>query len=134
MRSCRRFTFAMLGVALLLGGAAGCSDDSPTADNAPMISQLRVDGAIRATGDAGLVGIRFDYVDPDRDVRSFVFALEGGGAATNSLSDATGNTGTVSVQQTVTLPPAGTEVTFSVFVLDGRGNRSNTLTGTFVAP
>jgi hypothetical protein len=129
----KRFPFLSIGVALLVA-AAGCSDSSPTADDAPTISQLRVDGALRAAGDIGLVGIRFDYMDPDRDVANVVFTLAGGAAATNPLSGATGSSGTATVQQTVSLPPAGTEVTFTVSVLDRRGNRSNTLTGSFVAP
>ena len=134
MRNCKRFPFLLIGAALVVGAAAGCSDDGPTADNTPTISQLRVDGALRASGDVGLVGIRFDYIDPDRDVTNVVFATAGGAAATNPLSGVTGESGTATVQQTVALPPAGTEVTFTVYVVDRRGNRSNTLTGSFVAP
>lgn len=124
---------ALVLAAVVAGGTTGCSD-SPTRDDAPTIAQLRVQGALRVSGDTGVVGLSFDYVDPDRDINRVVFSTGGGNSATNLLSDATLQSGTVSIQQAVTLPAPGTEVAFTVFVFDRRGNRSNELTGTFVAP
>lgn len=134
MRKGKQLSGLVVAAAVIVGGAAGCSDDSPTAGNAPMISQLRVDGALRVSGDIGIVNFRFDYIDPDRDISRFVFTLEGRNAASNPLSGATQESGTASVQQAATLPAAGTEVAFTVFVIDRRGNRSNELGGSFVAP
>ena len=134
VRNRKKLPALVIAAAVLVGGAAGCSDDSPTAGDAPVISQLRVDGALRVSGDIGVVGIRLDYIDPDRDVSRLVFTPAGSAAASNPLSGATGDSGTVSVQQAVSLPSAGTEVTFTVFVVDRRGNRSNELTASFVAP
>lgn len=130
----RQLAGTLLVVAMVLGGT-GCSSDSPTeSGSAPVISQLQVQGAQRVSGDAGLVGIGFAYIDPDADINRFVFGVEGGGLATNPLTDADQESGMVFVQQAVTLPAAGSEVAFSVSVLDRRGNRSNLLEGTFVAP
>ena len=133
MRKFKELVGVLALAVLVAGGAAGCSDN-PTRDDAPTIAQLRVQGALRVSGDAGVVGLTFDYVDPDRDINRVVFSTGEGNSASNLLSDATLQSGTVSIQQAVTLPAPGTEVAFTVFVLDRRGNRSNELTGTFVAP
>jgi len=134
MRKHKDLAGALVVVAALLGGA-GCSSDSPTSSSVPVISQLQIQGAQRVSGTAqGVVGISFDYADPDGDINRFVFGVAGGPLTTNPLSGAGQAAGVVGVQQAVTLPAAGTEVAFSVFVIDRRGNRSNSLGGTFVAP
>jgi hypothetical protein len=134
VRKSKQLSGLVIAMAVIVGGAAGCSDDGPTAGDTPVISQLRVDGALRVSGDIGLVAFRFDYADPDRDISGFVFTQEGQVAASNPLNDATQASGTVNVQQAISLPAAGTEVPFTVFVVDRRGNRSNELIGSFVAP
>lgn len=134
MRKSTHLAAPLFMVAALLG-TAGCSGDSPTdPGNAPVISQLQVQGAQRVSGSAGVVGFSFDYADPDADIDRFVFNVAGGSLTTNSLSGAGQPSGMIGVQQAVNLPAPGAEVAFSVFVMDRRGNRSNTLNGTFVAP
>jgi hypothetical protein len=125
---------ALIIAAVALGSAIGCSDSPTSSQSAPTISQLRVQGANRVSGSVGLVGLTFDYADPDRDIARFVFAVEGGSQATNALPGATQQSGEVSVQQTVELPAAGVELSFAVSVMDRRGNRSNELRGVIVAP
>lgn len=133
MRKVKQLSGLVIAAAVIVGGAAGCSGDSPTAGTAPVISQLRIDGALRVSGDIGIVNFRFDYLDPDRDISRVQFAVEGRDPASNPL-DARELSGTASVQQAVTLPAAGNEVPFTVLVSDRRGNRSNSLSGSFVAP
>jgi hypothetical protein len=132
MRTFRTFAGTAMMVAAVLG-AGGCNSDSPSEGNAPVISQLQVQGAQRVSGDTGLVAISFTYADPDADIDRIAFSVTGGGIATNPL-DAGQASGVAGVQQAVTLPAAGTDVQFSISVLDRGGNRSNTLDGTFTAP
>lgn len=134
MRRSLNLAALLLTIAAFLG-TTGCSGDSPTdPGNVPVISQLQVQGAQRVSGSVGLVGFSFEYADPDADIDRFVFSVASGSLVTNPLSDAQRPSGRAGVQQSVDMPAAGVEVTFSVFVLDRRGNRSNTLSGTFVAP
>lgn len=134
MSKFRKLAGTAVMVAALLGGAA-CDSDSPSeSGSAPVISQLQVQGALRVDGERGVVGFSFSYADPDADIDRFNFRVEGEGSATNELSGADQVSGVAGVQQAVDLPAAGTEVQFSVFVIDRGGNRSNTLVGTFTAP
>lgn len=134
MSKFRKLAGTAVMVAALLGGAA-CDSDSPSeSGSAPVISQLQVQGALRVDGVIGVVGLSFNYADPDADIDRLNFSVEGEGSATNELPGADEVSGVAGVQQAVNLPAAGTEVQFSVFVLDRRGNRSNTLVGTFTAP
>lgn len=125
---------ALAIAAVALGSAVGCNDSPTSSESPPTISQLRVQGAQRVSGSVGIVGFSFDYADPDRDIARFVFAVDGGGQSTNPLSGATQPSGVVSVQQAIDLPAAGAEVSFTVSVMDRRGNRSNELRGVVVAP
>ncbi|HUO86897.1 MAG TPA: hypothetical protein VM617_05870, partial [Thermoanaerobaculia bacterium] len=67
------------------------------------------------------------------DINLVTFITEGS-SATNPLPDANQSSGTVGMQQAVSLPAAGIEVPFRVLVIDRRGNRSNELDGVYVAP
>jgi hypothetical protein len=120
--------------AVVLGSAVGCSDSPTTSSTAPTISQLQVQGAQRISGSVGIVLFSFDYADPDRDINRFVFHPDGSSPVTNSLTDATQPSGRVGVQQAANLPAPGAEVTFTVSVIDRAHNRSNALSGSYVAP
>lgn len=133
MRKFRSFAVPVLAVALIAG--AGCSGDSPTDPGViPVISQLQVQAAQRLAGNTGFVGFSFEYADPDGDIDRFVFNVAGGSFVTKPLEGAGQPAGRVAVQQAMDMPAAGSEVTFTVSVLDRRNNRSNSLNGTFVAP
>ncbi len=134
MSKFQRFAgMGMIVAAMIAFG--GCGSDSPTeSTTAPVISQLQVQGAQRISGPNGLVGITFAYVDPDADIDRVTFSVAGGGTVTNPHDGADQESGVTGVQQAVNLPAAGNEVQFSIFVLDRRGNQSNTLSGSFVAP
>jgi hypothetical protein len=54
--------------------------------------------------------------------------------ATNPLNTNRQSTGMVGLQQAVRLPPAGTEVEFTVYVLDSDNHASNQLSAVFVSP
>lgn len=136
MRSEVRLAVLLSVILLTTAGLAGCnSSDSPTGNTAaPTISQLQVSAAQRLGGSQGLVGISLQYVDPDADVDRFVFRVSGGGSITTPLNEARQSSGMIGVQQAVTLPAAGEQVEFTVFVLDRRNHRSNELTGSFESP
>lgn len=133
MNKFRHLAGFLLMVAVVVGGA-GCSDSPTESGSAPVISQLQAQGAQRVSGNVGVVHIRFAYADPDADIDRYVFQVTGEGLGTHPLDDADQSSGVVTVLQSVDMPAAGSEVTFTVFVLDRRDNRSNSLDGSFVAP
>jgi len=118
---------------VLVCTALGCNDSPTRSDNAPIVSQLQVTGTLRVSGSTGLVFFSFVYADGDSDIDRVVYR-DPQGVVTNALNDANQSSGSVGVQQTVAMPAAGTEVQFSVSVLDRAGHRSNELSGSFVAP
>ena len=123
----------LLAICAALGTVA-CSDSPTDNGSAPTVSQLQVSSASRLSGNEGLVGVTFQYADPDSDVDRAVFRVEGAGSATSGVSDANQTTGQIGLQQAVNLPSAGTRVDFAVYVLDRKGHKSNELPGSFVAP
>lgn len=134
MSKFQRFAGVGMIIAAMLA-VGGCGSDSPTeSTTAPVISQLQAQSAQRISGDAGLVFISFSYVDPDADIDRVTFSVAGGGTVTNPFDGADQESGVAGVQQAVNLPATGNEVQFSIFVLDRRGNQSNTLSASFVAP
>lgn len=133
MKTFAHFAGLLLMVAVVVGGA-GCSDSPTESGSAPVISQLQAQSAQRISGNVGVVQIRFAYADPDADIDRYVFQVTGEGLGTHPLDDADQSSGVVTVLQSMDLPATGTEVTFTIFVLDRRGNRSNSLDGSFVAP
>jgi hypothetical protein len=118
---------------VLVCTAFGCSDSPTRSDNAPIVSQLQVNGTLRVSGNVGLVFFSFDYADADSDIDRIVYR-DPLGVVTNALDDANQSSGSVGVQQAVSMPAAGTEVQFTVSVLDRAGHRSNEVSGSFEAP
>jgi hypothetical protein len=83
---------------------------------------------------AGFLPIAFDFTDPDGDLLQVMVTFPDG-PATNLIKDQAGHTsGTVSIQQSLLLPPSGQRVPYSVVVTDHNGNFSNTLAGSYIAP
>lgn len=122
-------------IVVLFSFVIGCGDDSPTdPDSSPVISNLRVNGALRITGNVGLAFLQLDYMDPDADIVRFVFRLEDIASTGTTLTDVAQTSGTLQVQQAVTLPDPGSEVSFAVWVVDAENNESNSLNGSFIAP
>lgn len=134
MRKGKELAGTLAIAAVVLGTAGSCIDSPTRSSTAPTISQLQVQGAQRISGSVGIVLFSFDYADPDRDINRLVFVIDGRSPATNPLTDATQPSGRVGVQQAADQPAAGTEVTFTVYVLDRAANRSNELRGSYVAP
>lgn len=134
MRNRPALATVLILTVIAVGATLACSDSPTDTGSAPVIAQLQVGSVIRATGNEGLVGLTFQYTDPDADLRNIVFQVVGDGTATNPLTGAGQTSGQVSVQQAVTLPAAGTQVDFAVSVVDRRANQSNVLMGSFVTP
>ena len=125
----------IFAVGLVLSGAVACDDDGPTDPGTPpLISQLQVTSIQRAAGDAGAVGLTFDYSDPDADIATVTFTPTGSASAINAFPEPNAATGRATLLQAVTLPAAGTTVAFAIFVTDREGHASNALTGSFVSP
>jgi hypothetical protein len=139
------FILAGAGVAALaaLGMACGGHSTSPTEiakRTPPAISNLRnaataivVPPPVNGRR-VGFLPIAFDYTDPDGDLLQVMVNFPDG-PATNPLADQAGHTtGTVSLQQSLFLPPSGQKVSFTVAVTDHNGNVSNTLAGSYTSP
>jgi hypothetical protein len=134
MKMAMRLLQVLLMMTALLS-TASCNNSSPTSPgHAPTISHLQVHSERRVSGSEGLVSFSFDYADPDADIARVVIEFDGNGVVVRTLDDTKQTDGTETLIQPVTLPAAGAKVNFSVQVIDQRGNASNSLSASFVAP
>lgn len=131
-----RWASAIAVLFLCSGCDSGSGADS---GSAPQLTNLQVVSVQRVASppNGGVLSLRFDFTDLDRDLRYiYYFGPEGrGGGAPINDSDLSGSgSGSLSLLVAVTLPAPGTTVPFGIYSRDARLNESNELRGSFVAP
>jgi hypothetical protein len=113
----------------ILGCNGGSHHSSTEPSSAPIIANLKAFSVVRSDASTGALPLSFDYADPDGDVSQVVVTFSEG-PATNPAEGTAGHTaGTISFVQSVLLPPAAGQLTFSVQVFDSAGHSSNILRG-----
>ncbi len=126
----KHVAWLVLVAGLCILGCNGSHHDSSTEpSSAPIITNLKAFPVVRSDASTGVLPLSFDYADPNGDVSEVVVTFSDG-PATNPTEGTAGHTsGTISFVQSVRLPAASGQLTFSVQVLDSAGHPSNTLQG-----
>jgi hypothetical protein len=115
----------------MVASACNGSHHSPTdPGTAPIITNLKALGFIRADATTGSLPLTFDFADPDGDIARSIVTFSNGAANNPFRSVAGQKSGTASLLQAVLLPdPAAKELDFTVQLVDAKGNVSNTVSG-----
>lgn len=125
---------AGFGLVILAVAACGGGDGGGPTESAPVIGNLTYapDSALQFdfAGQVTITG-NFDFSDRDGDLATLTLTTSQGATLTAPVSGAGGQTsGTIQGAVEVDTRVIG-RYTFSVYVTDSRGNRSNSLSGTF---
>ncbi len=122
---------AAAGTGVAIGASHNDHGASPPSGTAPMIANVVAGDITPVDATVGVFTVQFDYSDPDGDVDRVFLKFTGFGGIADVLPDATGKrSGHAVVRSSVSLPPRGTVVTFTLDVTDSQGHLSNVLTGT----
>ena len=130
----RALSLGLLALAVTACGGGGGGNDDGSSDSVPVLSNLQYapDSVLQFDGDGqAAINGTFNFQDKGGDLASLTLSTSQGPSLTEPISGASGiKSGVINGVIEVDTSVIG-RYTFEVYVTDSRGNRSNSLSGTF---